>query len=191
MGLFDRLQQNTNQQATPQNAGQIASAEEKRQTFTFAELPETLQQMQALPEISLDSPYKTAALAVCAFCVYAVDKESGEQMLNFLRGPKGPLSPYDKQFFKDRLMDQQYVPFSYFEGAKPANDYRPDEPYRITVFADSYSFQNEGYAKLNVTSGGADSPRQIMLRSKGNQWFLWEQFILVGIRKPASKDPWA
>ena len=64
MGLFDRLQQNTNQQATPQNAGQIASAEEKRQTFTFAELPETLQQMQALPEISLDSPYKTAALAV-------------------------------------------------------------------------------------------------------------------------------
>lgn len=183
MGLFDKLQQNLSQQAT--------TANETKQTFAFASLPENLQQLQALPEASLDSPYKTAALAVCAFCVYAVDKTAGEEMLNFLRGPKGPLSPYDKQFFKDRLTDQQYVPFSYFEGAKPANDYRPDEPSRITVFADPYSFQNEGYAKLNINSGGADSPRQIVLRSKGNQWFLWEQYILVGIRKPASQDPWA
>ena len=88
-------------------------------------------------------------------------------------------------------MDNRHVPFSYFEGAVPNNDYRPSEPYRITVFADPHTFDNEGYAKLNITSGGADSPRQIVLRSKGEQWFLWEQYILVGIRKPASADPWA
>lgn len=183
MGLFDKLQQNLSEQAS--------TANETQETFTFTALPENLQQMMALPESSLSTPYKTAALAVCAYCVYAVDKPHGEEMLNFLRGPKGPLSNYDKSFLKDRFMDQQYVPFSYFEGAVPANDYRPNEPYRIKVFADPNTYKDEGYAKLHVTSGGADSPRQIVLRRKGDQWFLWEQFILVGIRKPASQDPWA
>ena len=94
-------------------------------------------------------------------------------------------------FIKDRFRDYKYVPFSYFEGAVPDNDYRPNEPYKITFYSDKYTFANEGYAKVNVRSGGADSPRQIVLRKKGNQWFLWEQFILVGIRTPKSDDPWA
>ena len=42
-------------------------------------------------------------------------------------------------------------------------------------------------------SGGADSARQIKLRTKPStgQWFLWEQFLLADIRKPVSADPWA
>lgn len=183
MGLFDKLQQNLSQQA--------AMANQTKQTFTFSALPETLAQLQALPESALTSPYMTAALSVCALCVYAVDKQNGEEMLNFLRGPKGPLSNYDKSFLKDRFLDQQYVPFSYFAGAAPSNDYRPSEPYQITIYAGPYSFDNQGYAKLNINSGGADNPRQIVLRSKGDKWYLWEQFLIVGIRKPSSQDPWA
>ena len=183
MGLFDKLQQNLSQQA--------AMANQTKQTFTFSALPETLAQLQALPESALTSPYMTAALSVCALCVYAVDKQNGEEMLNFLRGPKGPLSNMEMQFIRDRLMDSKYVPFSYFEGAVPGNDYRPDEPYKINFFTDKYSFDNEGYVKLNVRSGGADSPRQVVLRRKGDQWFFCDQFILVGIRKPKSDDPWA
>ncbi len=183
MGLFDQLQQNLSEQAS--------TATETQQTFTFAELPENLQQLEKLPESNLSTPYKTAALAVCAYCVYAVNKPNGEEMLNFLRGPKGPLNNHEKSFLKDRFMEQQFVPFSYFDGAVPANDYRPDVPYSITVFADPYTYKEEGYAKLHVKSGGADSPRQIVLRRKGDQWFLWEQYILVGIRKPSSQDPWA
>ncbi len=188
MSLFDRMNQ---QQSTPAPAPDNPASLPSPQTFTFADLPETLEQMKSLPEAALTSPYMTAALAVCAFCCYAVDKEQGAQMLTFLRGPKGPLSAYDTQFYKDRLSGQQYVPFSYFEGAAPSNDYRPNEPYRITIFSNPYSFQNEGYATLHVRSGGADSPRQIQLRRKGNQWFLWDQFILVGIRTPASQDAWS
>lgn len=186
MGLFDRMQSQT-QKSEPQP---LTKPLEGTFTFSFPQLPENLEQMKSLPESSLDTPYKTAALAVCALCCYAVDKESGMEMLEFLRGPKGSLSTYETQFLNDRLRDQQYVPFSYFDGAKPENDYRPDEPYRITFYSDPYSFGNEGYAKLNVRSGGADNPRQIQLRRKGNQWYLWEQFVLVGIRKPASQDPW-
>ena len=49
-------------------------------------------------------------------------------MLNFLRGPR-PLSPYEISFLDDRFRDGNwYVPFSYFKGAIPENDYTPNEP---------------------------------------------------------------
>ena len=185
MGLFDRLQNNNNN-----NDSRQASTSNNSVTVTFDKLPETLDELKATPEAALSTPFMTAALAVCAYCCYAVDKQIGKDMLNFLKGPK-PLSNYDIQFINDRLSDKAYLPFSYFHGAVPSNDYRPDEPYRITFFEDPYSYQNDGYAKLNVRSGGADSPRQIVLRKKGDQWFLWEQYILVGIRLPASQDDWS
>ena len=48
------------------------------------------------------------------------------------------------------------------------------------------------YCKLFIPCGGADSPRPIKLRRKGDgQWFLWEQYLMTGIRVPASADPWA
>lgn len=50
----------------------------------------------------------------------------------------------------------------------------------------------DGYCKLFIPCGGADDPRPIKLRRKGNgQWFLWEQYLMTGIRIPASADPWA
>jgi len=186
MGLYDKMK-NQNQ---PANNSVMAKPAEGSFTFTFPQLPENTEQMMSLPETAMDTPYKTAALAMCALCCYAVDKENGAKMLDYLRGPKGCLSNFEKQFLDDRVRDQQYVPFSYFEGARPENDYRPDEPYKITFYSDPYSFTYEGYAKLNVRSGGADSPRQIQLRRKGDKWYLWEQFVLVGIRIPASLDSW-
>lgn len=184
MGLFDRMQNNARSEQEKKDNNP------KSVTVTFEQLPENLSDMQKLPEASLSTPFMTAALAVCAYCCYAVDKEAGKEMLNFLKGPK-PLSNYDIQFINDRLSGKAYLPFSYFEGAEPSNGYRPNEPYKITFFEDAYTYQNEGYAKLNVRSGGADSPRQIVLRKKGDKWYLWEQYILVGIRVPVSEDDWA
>lgn len=181
MGLFDRMQDNTKAEQTKNdNSPKIV-------TLEFEQIPENLEEMKKLPESALSTPFMTAALAVCAYCCYAVDKEAGKEMLNFLKGPKS-LSNYDIQFINDRLSDKAYLPFSYFEGAEPSNGYRPNEPYRITFFEDAYTYQNEGYAKLNVRSGGADSSRQIVLRKKGEQWFLWEQYILIGIRIPVAED---
>ena len=161
-------------------------------TITFAILPESLTQLQALPEAVLDDPFKTAALTVCALCAYAKDKAVGTEMLNWLRGPR-PLSGVDLSFLNDRFRDgKTYVPFSYFKGATPENDYTPDVPYTLTVETNPYSDANEGYKKLFVRSGGADHPREIVLRRKGDgTWLLWDQMILVGIREPKSADPWA
>lgn len=167
-----------------------AKAEANVQTFTFTALPESLSQMKALPEAALDSPFKTAALSVCALCAYAASKEIGKEMLNYLRGPR-PLSPYDVSFLDDRFREVKYVPFSYFAGASPENEYTPSQPYTLTVEAGPYADANEGYKKLHIRSGGADNPREIVLRRTADgKWYLWDQFLLVGIKQTKSENPW-
>ena len=192
MGLFDKLK-NTAASAVGGAVNNAAmSIGIKSETFTFTALPESLAQMQALPEASLDSPFKTAALTVCALCAYAADKNIGTEMLNWLRGPR-PLNGTEISFLNDRFRDgKTYIPFSYFEGATPDNDYTPSEPFRITVQSTHVSGEEQGYMKLFIPCGGADSPRPIKLRMKGDgKWFLWEQYLLTGIRTPKSADPWA
>ena len=189
MSIFDKIKKG----ASDAIKGAASSIGNKKETFTFTALPESLAEMQALPEASLDDPYKTAALTVCAVCAYAAAPEIGTDMLNWLRGPR-PLGGSELAFLKDRFRDgKTYVPFSYFKGATPANNYTPDEPFALTVESNPYSDANEGYKKLFVRSGGADSPREIVLRKRGSdgKWFLWDQFILVDIRTPKEADPWA
>lgn len=210
MSLFDQLKrtainaaQNAAQSAARQAVNKLSTAAEKTadkavnklstttETFRFEALPATAEQLQALPEAALDTPYKAAALTICALCAYADDRENGTAMLNVLKGPQ-PLTTQEKSFLNDRFMDgKRYIPFSYFQGAVPENDYTPTQPYTVQVTANPHSFEQEGYALLWVKSGGADSPREIKLRRKGSQWFLWEQLLLGGIRTPKSQDVWA
>lgn len=187
MSIFDKLKKGA--EAVVNTASQAVGA--KKQTYTFAAIPESLAQMQALPEAALTDPFQTAALTVCALCVYAADKNIGAEMLNWLRGPR-PLSPHDISFLNDRFRDGHHVPFSYFAGATPQNDYTPSQPFTLTIEAGPYADANPGYKKLHIRSGGADNAREIVLRQKGDgQWLLWDQFLLVSIRTPKSADPWA
>ena len=192
MGLFDKLKSTAASAVGGAVNNAAMSIDNKSETFTFTALPESLAQMQALPEASLDSPFKTAALTVCALCAYAADKNIGTEMLNWLRGPR-PLNGAEISFLNDRFRDgKTYIPFSYFEGATPDNDYTPSEPFRITVQSTHVSGEEQGYMKLFIPCDGADSPRPIKLRMKGDgKWFLWEQYLLTGIRTPKSADPWA
>lgn len=184
MSIYDKLNRTPAPEAGP------AEKEMGSKTFTFAALPESLADLQAYPEAAMNSPFQTAALTVCALCAYAADEAIGTEMLNFLKGPQ-PLSNYEQSFLRDRFRDGPHVPFSYFAGSSPENDYTPSRPFTVTVSTNSYSYQEEGYAVLWIASAGADSPRQVKLRRKGDQWFLWEQMLTVGIRKPKSADPWA
>ena len=154
-------------------------------------LTQFLAQLQALPEASLDSPFKTAALTVLALCAYAAAPEIGIEMINYLMGPE-ELSTYDKSFLKDRFMGNKYYkPFSYFAGTSPENDYTPSEPFTITIKTNPYSYQEDNYAVMKLKSSGADSERDVKLRRKGNQWFLHSQQLLPDIRIPKSQDKWA
>ena len=162
----------------------------KSETFTFAALPKNVAELKALPESDLNSPFKTAALTVAVLNHYCENVEETIEMINFLKGPQ-PLSPYDIQFLRDRLKGRDYVPRSYFEGTSPANNYTPTQPYTVIVSDGIYSYSEEGYVELFIRSSGADSPRKVKLRRKGEQWFLWANFLLPDIRKPAEQDPWA
>ena len=184
MGLFDNIGS-----PAPQNTQQ--SSGNKTVDVVFTKLPDNFAEFTALPQAAMDDPFKTAALTVLALCFYPQDKDACIQMLNFLKGPQ-PLSTYEQQFLADRFRDSDYVPRSYFSGAVPANDYKPAQPYTVKVSENPYSYQDQGYAKLYLKSGGADSERPIQLRqAKDGKWYMWEQFLLSGIRPPESTNPWA
>ena len=187
MSIFDKLRK---QSAVPSQPQAVKPCGQK-ETFSFVSLPESLDQLKALPEAALNSPFQTAALTVCALCAYGAEPEIGIEMLNWLKGPR-PLSNHEISFLKDRFRDGIHVPFSYFDGATPENDYTPSHPFSLTIEAGPYADANTGYKKLHIRSGGAENPREVVLRQKGDgQWLLWDQFLMVGIRQPKSEDPWA
>ena len=186
MSIFDRLKKVAATTPIETNAAKV-----QKKSFSFSALPESLAEMQALPEAALEDPFQTAALTVCALCAYAADKCIGTKMLNWLRAPR-PLSPHDLSFLNDRFRDGINIPFSYFKGAVPGNDYTPSQPFTLTIEAGLYADANPGYKKLHIRSGGADNPREVILRQKGDgTWLLWDQFLMVGIRQAKSEDPWA
>ena len=160
-------------------------------TFTFTALPQTLEQMKALPEAALTDPFQTAALTVCALNAFAENRNEGVEMLNWLRGPR-PLSNFDISFLTDRYRDGKHVIRSYFAGAVPDNNYEPIQPFTLTFEAGPYADANPGYKKLHIRSGGADNARELVLRQKGDgQWLLWDQFLLLSVKPPKAADPWA
>ncbi len=212
MGFFDNLKKNLTNQVTntvnhqtsqaisngvkgAADAIKGAAKPKKTKTFTFTSLPTNVAELQALPQADLKDEFAVAALTVLALDVYGKDRTKGTEMLNFLKGPQ-PLSQKEISFLNDRFMDgASYIPRSFFKGATPDNDYAPTAPFTIDVMEQEYSRdqQGEGYVVLWLQSGGADSPREVKLRNKPStgQWFLWEQMLLSGIRKPKSTDAWA
>ncbi|MDI9468884.1 MAG: hypothetical protein QM296_01615 [Bacillota bacterium] len=164
---------------------------EQRWTLRYESLPETVEEFDQLLATRQKAPQEIAGLFIVAMCRYPADPEAALEMVNRLRGPR-PLSNYERQFYRDR-MDYGYVPRSYFVGATPANDYTPDQPLTLVVEGNRVSYDWEGMARLLMKSGGADSPRPIVLRLKRStgEWFLWEEALLAGIRPPVSADPWA
>ncbi len=163
------------------------------QTYTFESLPANVEELKKLPEAALYDVYAVAALSVLALTRFEADREASIAMLNYLKGPE-PMSNMDISMISDRFMDGKFYKVnSFFDGATPQNNYTPDKPYKIKVTSNPYSFENENWANLFLTSGGADNPRQVRLRMKPStgQWFLVEIQYLGDIRPPVVADKWA
>lgn len=199
MSIFDSLKRTAEsalkKEATKavNNAVQsVGKGKNRCESFTFAVLPTNVSELQALPEASLDSAFKTTALTIVALCRYEQSPDEAIEMLNFLKGP-AEVTGQEKQFIRERLNGKGYKALSFFAGATPQNSYMPSTPYTITVSENPYSFDEENWATLYVTSGGADNPRPIKLRKKPStgQWFLNDIQCLSDIRTPVSDDPWA
>ena len=76
----------------------------KQHIVTFSALPRSLAELQTLPQAALREPWDAAALFLAAMDVYPEDTDAALEMVDFLRGPR-PLSPYDRQFLRDRMRD--------------------------------------------------------------------------------------
>ena len=199
MGLFDSLKKMAGDALKKETVAAAGAAVQKvgqgsnrKERFAFTALPQNLAELQSLPEATLDSAFKTAALTVAVLCNYGNSADATFEMLDFLKGP-GEVSPFEKQFIGERLRGKTYKAFAFFEGATPQNGYKPTVPYTIEVSENPYSFDNENWATLYVKSGGADSPSGIKLRKKPStgQWFLNDIQCLSDIRLPVEEDPWA
>lgn len=193
MGLFDSIARNAVSGAVSNAVSSaVNEASKKRETFTFTTIPRSVEELKALPESDLSTPFKTCALTMLVLLNYSNDVNATIEMLNFLKGPD-PVNEYQKQFLRDRLQGKDYVVRSFFEGSSPQNNYIPTEPLKITVYDNPYSYPEAGWATLHMDSTGADSPRQIKCRLKPstNQWFMVENLALSDIRTPAAADPWA
>lgn len=194
MSILNRLKSMLRTEVASNVSKAVEQATYQKKTFTFTELPSTLEEFTARPEANMKDAFGVAALTVVALNAYSQNKDLGAEMLNALKGPS-PLTPHDKSFLNDRFMDgKDYVPRSYFAGAKPENDYTPTTPYTITVKEGAHSKDSAGYMKLFLTSGGADSDRVVVLRTKPStgEWFLWQyEGLTPSIRTPKSQNAWA
>ena len=205
MGLFDKLKNQAAQasksvanqasQAAGQAVDNMAKGGNKSVQIIFASMPETLAEFTVLPQANMATPFDTAAAVIAALCVYPLNKDESIAMLNHLKGPS-PLSTPDIRFLADRMSQNNKAGFlgaSYLNGATPKNDYSPTEPYTVTVSENPYSYDSQGYAKMLIKSGGADSPRPVSTRqAKDGKWYLWEYFSLLSdILSPESTNPWA
>lgn len=165
----------------------------KSETFTFNAIPRTPEELKAIPECDLSTPFKTCALAMLVCLNYENDRQGTIDMLDVLRGP-APSSPYEVQFLRDRLAGHEYVARSFFKGTSPENNYTIEEPFTITVEDNPYSYPDENWATMYLKSSGADSKRPVKFRLKPStgQWFLSDPLgVLASIRVPKEADPWA
>ena len=139
MGLFDSLMKSAGNaikadavKAASDAASSVGKGSNHTESFTFSSLPNSLAELQAMPEASLDSAFKTTALTIAVLCAYEKNPDGCIEMLNFLKGP-AEVSTYEKGFIKERLNGKFYKTFSFFEGATPENSYKPNTPYTIKV----------------------------------------------------------
>lgn len=185
MGFFDLFKKKT-------EAGDGDEAVNHKAVFSFESVPSTMEELLALPEIALDTPFKAAALTLLALCNYEKDENITIEMIEYLNGPDN-VSTSQRQFLFDRLNGKFYKTFSFFEGASPDNGYTPALPLTITVSEKPNSYPQEDRAILYVKSAGADADRPIVLRKKPStgQWFVADIQCLADIRVPRKDNPWA
>ncbi len=161
-------------------------------TVNYNSLPQSLMEFKMLVDNGLNAPEKTASLFICAVHLLGVNFNEGLDAINILKGPQ-PLSNFEKQWFKDRISDKKYLAMAYFEGSAPENSYTPTTPYTINFLPDPRPQDCEqGYIRLYIKTPAFDTKRYIKMRSKGENWYIWDiNSIMLGVKTRVADDLWA
>ena len=159
---------------------------------------ELIDSKEKLLTIDRTNPFNVVGAFVNTMCVYDPNNEEiFFDMLQVLMGDMQPISNMMKQQIKDRMTQNDKYPYlgkSYFIGATPGNDYTPNQPLQLEVKTNPYTDEEEGFKRLFVKSGGADSDRPITVRlAKDGNYYVWsDQFmgLLSDIKGLESANPW-
>lgn len=90
---------------------------------------------------------------------------------------------------KLKLESLSYLPFVYYQGASPSNNYTPSAPPYVTeMLVNQYSYieSNDGSTRIKVfvKTLGADSPRPVTVRKIGDYYRITEYSSLYLAPKP-------
>lgn len=141
---------------------------------------------------------------IAALDLYSKNKEEGIKALILVvdsshlnqdsNGYKGfSLNRNLIDLIKRQIEQHPYLIASYLPGSSSSNGYLPNSaPYSFTITANRFSGTEEsGQRKLFIPSSGADTPRPVTLKKNAKGVWKAHEFssLLVGIKKPASKNP--
>ena len=145
------------------------------EVFSFNELPKTLDEMAKLPEISMDTPYKTAALTVLAYTAFEEHPQESQKMFQTLCGSRA-LCESEWQILTKNIREDASSIKNHFCGSVMGNEYVPDKPYTLGIMESDDSFEKEGFAVLYIVSGRNEKAGSVRLRlSNDGKWYFWDQ----------------
>ena len=158
--------------------------------LVFARLPQDLAELQALPEVSMTDPFAMAALTVTALCRFEGDRDVCVCSIT-CAGPGrcwGSTCRTCATVWERRAISR----FLSLSARRHPTTIR-QQPYTVMISgAEDAATRASDRCQMLIQSGGADSPRPVDLRRKGDgTWWLWDQFLMSDIRVPVKDDPWA
>ncbi len=182
----------------PLQGGGVEDTTVKEYTYTFSTVPTCYED---IVQYSLDSPYKTMALAALAFRTWTPeDPTDCEEMLSYLTNTAvekpgsvdaeshklcyafSEYAPW-KSFLRERMTQNnkyRFIGNAYLNGATPANEYTPNTPISVTVRQSVYDpFRAESdtspeIKQVLIDIAGDENPRySLFYRDQRGDWRIF------------------
>lgn len=158
---------------------------DKTKIYTFSRFPESVEDLEKLGYRPFNDPCYSAAVAIASLCNYENDPEATIDMMAYLNGTEG-LTDYERALYHRQLDGMEYKAISFLAGATPDNYYQYEEPIKITIYADKYTYVLGSRVKLFAYSSGSAAPRAINVRydEELKKWCVYEHGLLGEMREP-------
>ena len=175
-------------------------------TYTFSTIPTNVEELKQYNISGDDGRYKVLALYVMSLRTWKPENQTDcEEMIGYLCNKQ--LSVYEKQRLAEQMKKSKqylYLGNAFLNGATPANDYTPSQPYSITLTQDSVVDEDQIYIPANPSIPSPDQYRafiyckasdsgkwiDVYKSSKDGNWYMYKWMDLItSIKAPASSNP--
>ena len=130
-------------------------------TYTFSTIPTNVEELKQYNISGDDGRYKVLALYVMSLRTWKPENQTDcEEMIGYLCNKQ--LSVYEKQRLAEQMKKSKqylYLGNAFLNGATPANDYTPSQPYSITLTQDSVVDEDQIYIPANPSIPSPDQYR--------------------------------